>query len=163
MNCGVDRHDVELFFDADLQEHVLMEGTCRAQEIGHLGTIYTKCPLNFNINNLAPLEVPREETAAAAAAAGDTAAAQQQQDATAAAAAAAAADNKTAADILTESTEAEEEKGAPKSAMQIDFEKTAGINSSNNSLHYLIHRIVMGNDKVLPINVVVDRIMEGQV
>lgn len=96
------------------QEHIVIEGTCRARGINHLGTVYTRFPPNFDINNLAPLEVPRETVA-------DGAAKKEEQ------ATSAAVEQKPAEDILTDTTEAEEDKGAPKSAIQLDFEKAAGV------------------------------------
>ncbi|CDJ42774.1 myosin light chain 2, putative [Eimeria tenella] len=120
MNCNVDRHELELFFDPELQEHIVIEGTCRARGINHLGTVYTKFPPNFDIDHLAPLEVPRETVA-------DEAAKKEEQ------ATSAAVEQKPAEDILTDTTEAEEDKGAPKSAIQLDFEKAAGKNLTMSS------------------------------
>ncbi|XP_026190726.1 uncharacterized protein LOC34618095 [Cyclospora cayetanensis] len=112
MNCNIDRHSLELFYDPNLQMHVIVEGTCRASGIVHGCTVYMKLYPNFDVNNLAPLEAPRTP----AAGSGD----KKQGDE------AAEGEQKGEEGLLTESTEAEEVKEAPKSALQLDFEKKAG-------------------------------------
>ncbi|KAL8274433.1 hypothetical protein Esti_001593 [Eimeria stiedai] len=111
MNCNVDRHELELFADAQLQELIAIEGTCRARGIAHESTVYTKFPLNFDLNNLAPLEIPRQPVDSDGKKAdGET-----------------QAEPKPAEDILAASTDAEEEKAETKTALQLDFEKKAGV------------------------------------
>lgn len=94
------------------QEHIIVEGTCRARGITENSTVYTKCPPNFDVNNLAPLDIPRQAYAkkAEVEVEGEP-----------------AAEPKPTEDILTDSTEAEEDKTEAKTALQIDFEKTAGV------------------------------------
>ncbi|KAL8443348.1 hypothetical protein Emed_006872 [Eimeria media] len=117
MNCNVDRHDLELFADAQLQEQIIIEGTCRARGISHESTVYTKFPPNFDLNNLAPLEIPRQPVDAdGKKTEGET-----------------SADQKPAEDILAASTDAEEEKVETKTALQLDFEKRAGKSQAMSS------------------------------
>lgn len=95
-----------------IQEHIVIEGTCRARGLNHQSTVYTIFPPNFDINNLAPLEIPRPTDAGKEKTGG-----QQGEGA------------KPTEDILTDSTEASEEKAAPKTALQLDFEKRAGVSN----------------------------------
>ncbi|KAL8425261.1 hypothetical protein Efla_002327 [Eimeria flavescens] len=111
MNCNVDRHDLELFADAELQELIVVEGTCRARGIVNESTVYIKYYPNFDLNNLAPLEIPRPPVEAEAKKTGAEPAAEQKQT----------------EDILTATTDADEDKTEPKTALQLEFEKRAGV------------------------------------
>lgn len=92
------------------KEAIPIEGTMRAHGITHKTKLYIVAPPNFDIKNLASLEIERSKKGSSP----------QEVKAEE------AEENKTE-DILTEATDAEEVKAEAKTPIQLEFEKKAGV------------------------------------